>query len=158
MAFLEKLKETAKNIGEKTTEIAKDLGEKTSELAKDLGEKTSDAIETGKLQAKINTEKNAMKEDIRLIGEFYYNYYVNGGEVIPEALEACEKAKAHADRIEELKAEIEKIKTEDTVDSVEEAVEEVKEAVEEAVEKVENKVEEVVEKVEDKVEEIFEQE
>ena len=143
MAFLEKLKETAKTIGEKTTEIAKDLGEKTSEIAKDLGEKTSDAIETGKLQAKINSEKNAMKDDIRLIGEFYYNYYVNGGSVIPEALEACEKAKAHATRIEELKAEIEKIKTEDTVDSVEEVVETVEEAVEEVVEAVEEKVEEV---------------
>lgn len=145
MAFLEKLKETAKNIGEKTTEIAKDLGEKTS-----------DAIEIGKLQAKINTEKNAMKEDIRLIGEFYYNHFVNGGEVIPEALEACEKAKAHADKIEELKAEIERVKTEDTIDTPEEAVEEVVEEVKEVVEEVVDKVEEVAEKVEDKVEEIIE--
>ena len=154
MAFLDKLKETAKTIGEKTTEIAKDLGEKTTELAKDLGEKTSDAIETGKLQAKINTEKNAMKEDIRLIGEFYYNHFVNGGEVIPEALEACGNAKAHADKIEELKAEIERIKTEDTIDTPQEAVEEVVEEVKEVVEEVIDKVEEVAEKVEDKVEEV----
>ena len=156
MAFLDKLKETAKNIGEKTTELAKDLGEKTSEIAKDLGEKTSDAIETGKLQAKINTEKNAMKEDIKAIGEFYYNYYANGGEVIPEVLELCQKAKAHADRIEELKVEIEKIKTEDQIDTPEEAVEEVKEAVEEVIDNVEEKIEEVVDKVEDKIEEITE--
>ena len=156
MAFLDKLKETAKNLGEKTTELAKDLGEKTSELAKDLGEKTSDAIETGKLQAKIASEKNAMKDNIKAIGEFYYNYYVNGGEVIPEALEACESAKAHATKIEELKAEIERIKVEDSNKSVEEVVEDAGEAVEEVVEEVAEKVEEVVETVEEAVEEVTE--
>ena len=86
--------------------------DKLGDFAKNIGDRTGDAIETGKLNSKINQEKNLAFEQWKKIGEFYYKLYINGGEVDPGVLEFCEAAKSHLSAAEEAKAEIERIKAE----------------------------------------------
>ena len=86
--------------------------DKLETFAKNIGDKTSDAIETGKLNSKINAEKNLAAEQWKKIGEYYYNLYIYSGEAIPEILEFCESAKAHLAAAEEARIAIEKIKEE----------------------------------------------
>ena len=86
--------------------------DKLGDFAKNIGDRTGDAIETGKLNSKINQEKNLASEEWKKIGEFYYNFYINGGEVDSGVLEFCEAAKTHLTAAEEAKAEIERIKAE----------------------------------------------
>ncbi len=90
------------------------LFNKLENFARNLGDKTSDVIETGRLNAKINSEKSLAAEEWKKIGEFYYNLFASGGEsgVAPEVLEACESAKAHLDAAAEAQAEIDRIKAE----------------------------------------------
>ena len=87
--------------------------DKLGSLAKNIGEKTSDAFETTKYSAKIALEKNAVKDELEKIGEYYYTLYANGGEVAPEVLSLCAEAKKHYDTIAEYEEEIERIKTDD---------------------------------------------
>ncbi len=84
--------------------------DKLNQVAKNLGDKTTDAIETTKLNTKIHSEKNAAEEELKKIGEFYYNVFANGGSVAPEVLEFCQKAKEHYDAIEGAQAGINQIK------------------------------------------------
>ena len=49
--------------------------DKLNQVAKNIGDKTSDAIETGKLNSKVNSEKNLAGEELKKIGEFYYNQF-----------------------------------------------------------------------------------
>ena len=86
--------------------------DKLSDFAKNIGDKTTDAIETGKLTAKISSEKNLAGEELKKIGEFYYNAWLNGGEIAPELLEICTAAKAHYDTAAEAQAEIDRIRAE----------------------------------------------
>ena len=86
--------------------------DKLNDLARNLGDKTTDAIETGKLQSKINAERNLAGEDLKKIGEFYYNLWLSTGEIAPEVMGACESAKAHYDVAEEAQAEIGRIRAE----------------------------------------------
>ena len=86
--------------------------DKLNDFAKNLGDKTTDAIETGKLQSKINAERNLAGEDLKKIGEFYYNLWLSSGEIAPEVMEACESAKAHYDAAAEAQAEIDRIRAE----------------------------------------------
>lgn len=88
------------------------LFDKLSDLAKNISEKTTDAIETGKLTNKINSEKNLAGEELKKIGAFYYERYMESGEAAPEVLEFCENAKAHYDAAEEAQAEINRIRAE----------------------------------------------
>ncbi len=86
--------------------------DKLNQVAKNLGDKTTDAIETTKLNTKIHTERNAAEEELKKIGEYYYNVYANGGSVAAEVLEFCQKAKTHYDAIEGAQAGIQQIKAE----------------------------------------------
>lgn len=88
------------------------LFDKLSDFAKNIGDKTTDAIETGKLNSKINSEKNLAGEELKKIGEFYYNAWLNGGEIAQELLEICTVAKAHYDAAAEAQAEIDRIRAE----------------------------------------------
>ena len=88
------------------------LFDKLSDFAKNIGDKTTDAIETGKLQSKVNSEKNLAGEKLKKIGEFYYNAWLNGDEIAPEVLEICTAAKAHYDAAGEAQAEIDRIRAE----------------------------------------------
>ena len=86
--------------------------DKLNNFAKNISDKTTDAIETGKLQSKINNEKNLVGEELKKIGEFYYNIWLSTGEIASELLETCTAAKAHYDAVAEAQAEIERIRTE----------------------------------------------
>lgn len=86
--------------------------DKLSQAAKTIGDRAGDAVETGKHNAKIMSEKNALAKDMEKIGEFYYAIFAAGGEVAPEAAELFQNAKAHCDAIAAAQAEIERIKAE----------------------------------------------
>lgn len=86
--------------------------EKLGDLAKNLGDKISDAIETGKLNSRINSEKAAANEELKKIGEHYYNIFLADGQAAPEVLAFCEAAKAHDETAAEAQAEIDRIKSE----------------------------------------------
>ena len=88
------------------------LFNKLSDFAKNIGDKTTDAIETSKLNSRINTEKNLAAEELKKIGEFYYNRWAETGETAPEVLELCQTAKAHYDAAAEAQAEIDRIRAE----------------------------------------------
>ena len=91
MAFMDKIKQGAKNIGNKT----------------------SDAIEITKLNNTINTEKYNAKEEFKKIGEYYYNLFVEDPAKVDESvLEFCEAAKAHYIKAEEAQKTIDNIKAE----------------------------------------------
>lgn len=49
--------------------------DKLGGLAKNIGDKTSDAIEINKLNSRINSEKAAAGEEMKKIGEFYYDFF-----------------------------------------------------------------------------------
>lgn len=95
--------------------------DKLGDLAKNLGDKTSDAIETGKLNSRINAEKAAAGEELKKIGEHYYNLYLAGGQTAPEVLAFCEAAKAHDEAAAEAQAEIDRIKAENEAEKAAEA-------------------------------------
>lgn len=84
--------------------------DKLNDLARNIGDKASDAMETTKLNAKSSSERTAAGEDLKKIGEYYYNLFLESGEAVPEILEYCQSAKAHYDAAEEAKAEIERIR------------------------------------------------
>ncbi|MDO4566114.1 MAG: zinc ribbon domain-containing protein [Oscillospiraceae bacterium] len=84
--------------------------DKLNEMAKNIGDKTSDVIEITKLSGKVSSERSAAAEELKKIGEHYYQLFASGGEVAPEVLELCRSAKAHFDAANEAQTEIEKIK------------------------------------------------
>lgn len=86
--------------------------DKLNDFAKNISDKTTDAIETGKLSSKINSEKNLAGEELKKIGEHYYNLWLEGGEIAPEVLEFCSAAKGHYDAAQEAQAEIDRIRAE----------------------------------------------
>lgn len=86
--------------------------DKLGDLAKNISEKTTDAIETGKFASKANSEKNLAGEELKKIGEYYYNLWLESGEIAPEVLEFCAAAKAHYDAAAEAQAEIDRIRAE----------------------------------------------
>jgi len=102
MAFLDKLSDVAKKVSDKTTEVAKKVGDKAE-----------DAIETGKLNAKIASERHAVQDDLKRIGEYYYLRFASGDEVAPEVLGYCNSAKAHYDVIAEAQEELRRLKEDD---------------------------------------------
>ena len=89
--------------------------DKLNDIAKNIGDKTNDAIETTRLNSKIKAEQEAAASDLQKIGEHYYHLFAAGGEAAPEVLEFCQSAKAHYDAAAEAQAEIERIKTESEV-------------------------------------------
>lgn len=89
---------------------------KLNDLAKNIGDRTNDAIETGKLTAKIHTERNAASEDLKKIGEHYYHIFAAGGEVPEELAEIFQSAKAHFEAAESAQLEIDRIKAENAAE------------------------------------------
>lgn len=96
--------------------------EKIGDLAKNLGDKTNDAIETSKLNSKINAEKAAAAGELEKIGAFYYEQFTLSGEAAPEVLEFCQAARAHYDAAAEAQAEIDRIKAENEAEKAAAAV------------------------------------
>jgi len=83
---------------------------KISDMAKNIGDKANDALETQKLNSKINSEKSAIDDVYRKIGEYYYQQYKSGTELPEEAAAHCGVIDGHNKKIDEAKAEIERLK------------------------------------------------
>ena len=80
--------------------------DKLNKMAKVIEDKTADAIEFSNYNAAITAGENGFAMDIKKIGEFYYEFYVNGGTVEPNILAVLQSAKAHQDSIAQAKADI----------------------------------------------------
>ena len=92
-----------------------DLFDKIGNIAKNIGDRTNDAIEITKLNAKIATEKSAVAEDLKKIGEFYYKKFADEEPIDTEIQEFCDNAASHYEAIDQAQAEIERIKKENGV-------------------------------------------
>ena len=86
--------------------------DKLNKMAKVIEDKTADAIEFSNYNAAITAGENGFAMDIKKIGEFYYEFYVNGGTVEPNILAVLQSAKAHQDSIAQAKADIERLNAE----------------------------------------------
>lgn len=84
--------------------------DKFNAVAKDLGEKAGDALETGKINVKLMSEKDALGKTFQELGKVYYEYYRSGGEVLPEADQLCKKADEHNRTILSMQNQAEAIK------------------------------------------------
>lgn len=113
MAFLDKLQEVAKTIGDKT-----------SETMKVVGDKTNDAVEYAKQKNKINQEKNAISDIKKQMGELVWKQYHEGAECSEELKTLCESIQEHLNLIAKAEEEIKglKNKTGEDAETVEEAV------------------------------------
>jgi predicted nucleic acid-binding Zn-ribbon protein len=80
--------------------------DKLNDLAKNVGEKANDAIETTKLNNKINTEKAAIAEEYKKIGEHYYAKHAAGETTESEIDELIASIDLHKTVIMEAEAQI----------------------------------------------------
>ena len=90
--------------------------DKLNKLAKNIEDKTGDAIELSKHSATITSSEHGFHSDIKKIGEFYYEFFLNGGQVEPNILSVLQSAKAHQDAIASARAEIERINAENAAE------------------------------------------
>lgn len=86
------------------------LFDKLSNLAKTVGDKTSDVVETTKLNAKISSEKSAIAEVQKKIGEYYYNKHISGVELDENVVILCKEIEEHNKAILKAQDEIAQIK------------------------------------------------
>lgn len=83
-----------------------------NKMAKTIEDKTGDAIEISKLSSTIYNAENGYHDAIKKIGEFYYNFFLNGGQLEEDILPFAQAAKEHLATAAEAKAAIEKINEE----------------------------------------------
>lgn len=86
--------------------------DKLNQVAKSIGDMTTDAIETTKLNSKVASDRLAASEELRKIGEHYYNKFLASGEIDAEVVECCNKAKEYFTSANETQAEIDRIRAE----------------------------------------------
>ena len=73
--------------------------DRLNRMAKTIGDMTNDALDSTRNAARLSSDRKAADEQFRIIGEYYYNIYINGGEVAAEVAEACETARTHMEAI-----------------------------------------------------------
>lgn len=86
--------------------------DKLGGIAKNIGDKTGEILAVNKLNSKIHAEQQAAAEELRKIGEYYYNLFLSGGQTAPEIAEFCQSAKSHYDEAAQAQAEIDRIRAE----------------------------------------------
>lgn len=86
--------------------------DKLNTIAKNVGEKTGDAIEITKLNAKISSEKSAMGELYKQLGEKIYEKYAAGAYQDADMAELFAAVDAHRASIAEAEGKIDSIKAE----------------------------------------------
>lgn len=86
--------------------------DKLGGIAKNIGDKTGEMLAVNKLNSKIYAEQQAAAEELRKIGEYYYNLFLSGGQTAPEIAEFCQSAKSHYDEAAQAQAEIGRIRAE----------------------------------------------
>ena len=87
--------------------------DKIGGLAKNIGDKASDTIETTKLNAKINSEKSAINDCFKQIGEIFYQKYAETKQCDPDIAELCASIDERNQNIATAQNEIEKLKKSD---------------------------------------------
>ena len=85
---------------------------KLGDFARNIGDKAADTIEITKLGSKINTEQTAITACMRQIGEIYYQKYQDGEALDPAAAEIFVTINGHYQTIADAQAEIDRIKAE----------------------------------------------
>ena len=86
--------------------------EKLNKMAKVIEEKTNDSLELSKLNAKAGNAEIGFNNDIKKIGEFYYEFFMAGGTVEPNILATLQSAKANQDTMVQARADIEALNAE----------------------------------------------
>ena len=84
--------------------------DKLGDLAKNVGEKTGDMVEITKLNSKISSEKSAIEGLKKQIGECCFNKYQEGGIIDEDIVAFCSSIAEHMDTISALQSEIQEIK------------------------------------------------
>ncbi|HPE16381.1 MAG TPA: zinc ribbon domain-containing protein [Oscillospiraceae bacterium] len=86
--------------------------DKLNDIAKNIGDKTSDAIETTKLMAKISSEKSAISDLTKKIGEYYCARRAAGETLEAEAEALYAQIVEHEHVIAQTRAEMDRVKAE----------------------------------------------
>jgi len=86
--------------------------DKLNTLAKNVGDKANDAIEITKLNSKISSEKTAITDDYKKIGEYYYDRYSNKHAFDTEVAELLSSIDAHKTAISEVEVQLKSLKEE----------------------------------------------
>lgn len=79
-----------------------------------LGSMAKSTVETAKLDSKISAEKSLIDNVYKKIGEYYYGQYKSGTKLPEETAALCAEIDGHNSAIDEAKAEIERIKAQNT--------------------------------------------
>lgn len=83
--------------------------DKLNDLAKSVKDAANDAVETTRIKSKISSEKRAVDEACRKIGEYYYaKRAADLGPVDDDVIEYCIEIDEHMRVISELTAELER--------------------------------------------------
>lgn len=83
--------------------------DKLNDLAKSVKDAANDAVETTRIKSRISSEKRAVDEACRKIGEYYYAKRAGDmGPVDDDILEYCIEIDEHMRVISELEAELER--------------------------------------------------
>lgn len=86
--------------------------DKLNDLAKEVTYKANDALELTKLNSKINSEKTAIGELMRQIGEYYYSVYTAGTPADPAIAQQLSEIDSHNLAIADAQAQIAALKAE----------------------------------------------
>ena len=92
--------------------------EKLGNVAKSIGEMAGDAIEMAKIEAKQKSAETAYKEELKKIGEFYCAVYRAGGQLAPEIEETVKAAVANYDIVIEQQKLIDSINQEKALEKM----------------------------------------
>ena len=84
--------------------------DKLNELTNTVKGKTSDVIETGKLNAKINSEKSDVGDLLKRIGEVYYKKHATGEPTDAEIADLLAYIDTHNAAIKEVEAQLKALK------------------------------------------------
>lgn len=79
--------------------------DKVTQIAKTVGEKTGDAVETGRISLKIAQEEGRMKDAKLRLGELMFQAVKDGAELSAEAMAVCREILAMEENIAALEAE-----------------------------------------------------
>ena len=92
--------------------------EKAMKVGSFAADKAGSAAEIGKYKAKIAGQKNDISSAEKELGKIVFRDYEEGNNQSAEMLELCEKIKAARDTISQYEEEIDKIKSEGAVETL----------------------------------------
>ena len=84
--------------------------DKLGELARNVGDKTNEMLEVSRLSSKARSEENAVSERKRELGQYIFEKYLSGEQLDEGAMEYCRTIQAGEEAVEALNAEIQRLK------------------------------------------------